>query len=120
MEEEADVFVSTPVRWGRLGSVSAENFLKVTEPIGMRRFAFVTQLTGEAANELGVRAHTAHELDSSNAPAAPVNQIMNIIQNTATGLYAWIDGNPAGRSVRSIQPLKSSFSATTTILGAEK
>lgn len=61
-----------------VSDVSAENLLKNQSDRTNRNaaLAFVTQLTGEAADELGER---------SALTAAPVNQIINIIQNTATG-----------------------------------
>lgn len=77
---------------GGVSDVSAENLLKNQSDRTNRNaaLAFVTQLTGEAADELGER---------SALTAAPVNQIINVIQNTATGPQT-----STGRSVRSVLP----------------
>lgn len=81
---------------GGVSDVSAENLLKNQSDRTNRNaaLAFVTQLGGarswEAADELGER---------SALTAAPVNQIINIIQNTATGPQT-----STGRSARSVLP----------------
>lgn len=76
--------------------------IKATEPIGMRRLhsSRSSREAAAAAAKLG-RARTVHELSSPNTTrqrstmtTAPVNQIMTIIQNTATGLLTSIKATP--------------------------
>lgn len=102
--------------------IFAENFVKVIEPIGMQRL-HSSRSSRERRRRNSRHARAAqftHTRRRSALTAAPVNQFINVIQNTATGL---ITRKPQWtlRPLRpSISPLNSSLFAPITIHGSRK
>lgn len=111
-----------PVFFFFFHNVFAENFVKVIEPIGMRQLHSSRSSQGRRGmhSRSARAAQFTRTRPRSALTATPVNQIINVIQNTATGLLQRKPKWTFGSLRPSISLLNSSLSAPTAIHRAEK